>query len=412
MDTDMWLPPVCRGMKYLDRTQFHKNISLQAARIRPELIAKLQSNFPKEIFRAKRVKRVYEEGDKKLVLLQSTSSDLQNFLRAHDADIIPYTVTLDYDFWNTDSILKAVLPEKFADNIPGSFTGTGHIAHMNLQDEFLPYKNLIGQVILDKNERITMVVNKIDTIDTSFRTFKMEVLASSGDINYIVDQKESGCRFRFDFENVYWNSRLQGEHGRLIDQFKRGEVIADVFAGVGPFAVPAGKKMCFVLANDLNTHSYKWLKHNIVDNKVTDTVIPYCLDGKEFIKKSIDEIKKYAGSVQRIHNKKKQEITVHPWIDHYVMNLPATAINFLSAFRDMQFDKSQPPPLVHVYSFSGQKDIQEAKKELLLKASQEIGRPVKGDIWYVRNVAPNKVCNKAPLETLLYILFNSIQQQQ
>ncbi|CAN0457874.1 unnamed protein product, partial [Laminaria digitata] len=33
------------------------------------------------------------------------------------------------------------------------------------------------QVIIDKNPRITTVVNKVDTISTQFRTFPMEVVA-------------------------------------------------------------------------------------------------------------------------------------------------------------------------------------------------------------------------------------------
>jgi tRNA (guanine37-N1)-methyltransferase len=83
-------------------------------------------------------------------------------------------------------------------------------AHMNLRDEFLPYRYLIGQVMLDvslapciradclmdetgrteltrmvrcaqKNSGLRTVVNKLDSIDTEFRVFKMEVLAGDDD---------------------------------------------------------------------------------------------------------------------------------------------------------------------------------------------------------------------------------------
>ena len=75
--------------------------------------------------------------------------------------------------------------------------------------------------------------------------------------------------FAFDFTKVYWNSRLHTEHDRLVQQFSPDDVIADVFAGVGPFALPAAKKGCGVLANDLNPECYKWLSRNIETNKVS-----------------------------------------------------------------------------------------------------------------------------------------------
>jgi tRNA (guanine37-N1)-methyltransferase len=111
----------------------------------------------------------------------------------------------------------------------------------------------------------------------------MELLA--GEPNYVVEQvrsshllcfliakhttqSESECRFTFDFSRVYWNSRLHTEHARLVDMFQPQELVADVFAGVGPFALPAAKKGCAVLANDLNPESYKYLTLNIKDNRV------------------------------------------------------------------------------------------------------------------------------------------------
>lgn len=53
-----------------------------------------------------------------------------------------------------------------------------------------------------------------------------------------------------------------------MDLFKPEDVIADVFAGVGPFAIPAGKKGCGVFANDLNPVSYNYLQINVDNNKV------------------------------------------------------------------------------------------------------------------------------------------------
>ena len=114
----------------------------------------------------------------------------------------------------------------------------------------------------------------------------MELLA--GEPNYIVEQLESGCKFKFDFSKVYWNSRLSTEHERIIGKFNPGDVVGDVFGGVGPFAIPASKKNVIVLANDLNPESYKYLQENIKINKVEPFIKPFNLDGREFIRKHLN----------------------------------------------------------------------------------------------------------------------------
>lgn len=58
------------------------------------------------------------------------------------------------------------------------------------------------------------------------------------------------------------------EHERIISSITPDTVLYDVFAGVGPFAVPAAKKLATVYCNDLNPHSYKFLSRNLIANKV------------------------------------------------------------------------------------------------------------------------------------------------
>jgi tRNA (guanine37-N1)-methyltransferase len=143
------------------------------------------------------------------------------------------------------------------------------LAHLNLRDEYLPYKKVIAEVIIDKNPGIRTVINKIDDVGThsEFRTFQYEVLAGPDDMN--VELSEGDCTFRFNYSKVYWNSRLQTEHKRLVDSFSPGEVVCDVMAGIGPFAIPAGKKGVFVWANDLNPDSYASMKDAVTRNKAS-----------------------------------------------------------------------------------------------------------------------------------------------
>ena len=162
-------------------------------------------------------------------------------------------------------------PEKrdVHDGIPQGFNSAGHVAHLNLRENYMPYKKVIAEVLVDKNPHIRTVINKTADVGTEseFRTFGYEVLAGPDDLD--VEVRENECVFRFDYSKVYWNSKLHGEHTRLIDMFRPGDVVCDVMAGIGPFAVPAGKKGVFVWANDYNPDSYRYLDESIKRNKVS-----------------------------------------------------------------------------------------------------------------------------------------------
>ena len=137
----------------------------------------------------------------------------------------------------------------------------------------------------------------------------MELLA--GEDNTEVVLQEGNCTFSFDYRRVYWNSRLRFEHSRLINTFNPSDVVADMFCGVGPFAIPAAKRGCSVYANDLNPNSYKALLQNCAHNHVEDRVFPSNLDAREFIL-----------------SLGKQNIPVN----QIIMNLPSTAEHFCDVF--------------------------------------------------------------------------------
>jgi tRNA (guanine37-N1)-methyltransferase len=139
--------------------------------------------------------------------------------------------------------------------------------HVNLKEELSPYKPVIGQILL-RLPNVQMVVNKSSNIDNTFRNFEMEILAKKseeemnknvdkslmkkkidGDSSdsferndFVVSVRENGARFMFDFSKVYWNPRLVTEHQKIVDLLKAGDILFDVFAGVGPFSVPAAMK--------------------------------------------------------------------------------------------------------------------------------------------------------------------------
>lgn len=423
-------PPILRGMTgKLDRDAFHKTINILAAQIpASKTTVLLRSKVLKHgILDLSRIQNVLHGPDETRIILLNYQTedeiplDAKQLLEENSATLIPRKVELTYDFWKTDDIMAAILPEDLVDEAPHGYTAIGHIAHLNLRDEYLPYKHVIGQVILDKDRRVRTVVNKLDVIQNQFRVFDMELLA--GEPDYLVEHSESGCKFTFDFRKVYWNSRLHTEHARLIDMFSAEDVIADVFAGVGPFALPAGKKGCGVLANDLNPESYKYLQQNITQNSVQSHVRASCEDGKEFIRAVIsraldDPLPPAKPPMSKSQRAKLQKLarqnptntetprasTPEPpsrkHISHFVMNLPDTAILFLGAFRGVLSPANAGGrdlsgiyaelPMVHCYCFT--RDPEHAEVDIRERVEKELGHPLGGEVSYhhVRSVAPNK----------------------
>ena len=56
-----------------------------------------------------------------------------------------------------------------------------------------------------------------------------------------VTVKHNGVNLTFDFAKVYFNPRLGTEHSRVTSQVEKGDVMLDVFAGVGPFSVACAR---------------------------------------------------------------------------------------------------------------------------------------------------------------------------
>ncbi|KAF9015682.1 S-adenosyl-L-methionine-dependent methyltransferase [Cyathus striatus] len=427
-------PPQYHGFSNeLDKSAFHKSLSVLAARVPPSRTGFFLRNdqLKNSILDLPKIRTVVPDpsnpsGDRLILLRASGKADLSNaarsFLEKEAVGLVNYNIELTYDYWTADEILQSFLPENLREGSPTGFAMTGHLAHVNLNEEYLPYKHIIGQLIMDKNPRVKTVVNKLNSIDTQFRFFKMELIA--GEPNYIVEHNESDCRFTFDFSQVYWNSRLHTEHDRLVQWFNPEDVVADVFAGVGPFTVPAARKGCAVLSNDLNPNSAKYLLKNVTDNRVSDLVRVYCEDGRDFIRAAVrrvveqpfapytgprlsrtQEDKERRQGQKRTGEGKAPEPRFDPpayrkRISHFVMNLPDSAITFLDAFRGILASTNDRDlsgvydvmPMVHCHCFTRELEREKAKVEILQRAEEKLGHPIVEDVTLhlVRSVAPNK----------------------
>ena len=275
-----------------------------------------------------------------------------------------------------------------------------------------------GEVMLDKhkNSGIRTVVNKSGIIEETYRFFKMEVLAGEDKMETTI--LSNGCSFSFDFSKVYWNSRLDKEHCRIVQLLKRSDVVLDMFAGVGPFAIPACKIGCAVYANDLNPHSYSALCNNAKLNKVETYLKAYNLDAREFITKVTSELIGDLVTLPAASSEARPCPAAPRLISHVIMNLPASAVEFLDSFQGLMSDVPQhlrevlELPYVHCYHFT---KSESPETDSLSEVERHLGVQLTAGsytITRVRDVSPNKLMMRVSFKLPSTIAYNSRSDHQ
>lgn len=150
-------PPEVRGMTSLDKEAFMQTITVPALRVPTRVLNKVVKSLRKSTIQRPGLPRVVqdtvESSDFRLVLLdphrvsspssfsEAEAEALRSFSVAQELHY--YELQLTYDNLKSEEVLEAVLPQ--GQDVTSGFSRVGHIAHMNLRDHQLPYKNLIGK---------------------------------------------------------------------------------------------------------------------------------------------------------------------------------------------------------------------------------------------------------------------------
>lgn len=264
-------------------------------------------------------------------------------------EVSEISIILKTNYFSYIELLKKLIPSEC---IVTSFETIGHIIHLNLNNEQLKYKNIIGDVLHYKTGMT--VINKIGTINNEYRYYESEVLAGEKKLKSF--HVENKLKIFIDLEKVYWCSKLQTERMKIAEKTKKGEVVCDAFCGVGALLLYLLKKEAKVIANDLNPEAIKCFKTSLKENKFECENI-YCMDAGAFLESQ--------------QNKK---------IDRFVFNLPEHSleyIKYLKMFRNFY---------LHCFFF-----YKEEYSDLVSFVKSVTGLDVKTE-WFrmVRKVSPSK----------------------
>ncbi|WP_254863382.1 class I SAM-dependent methyltransferase [Halovivax gelatinilyticus] len=162
----------------------------------------------------------------------------------------------------------------------------------------------IARAIVESDLPVDTVLNKRSKIKGETRVRDWEVLAGDGTD---VVHREYGHEFALDLAEVYFSPRLATERHRIAEQIAPGERVFDMFAGVGPYAIPAAAREATVVAVDVNERAIEYLRENAERNDVGERVTAIDADVREVAAEYAD------------------------WADRIVMNLPHSADAFLDA---------------------------------------------------------------------------------
>jgi tRNA (guanine37-N1)-methyltransferase len=200
-------------------------------------------------------------------------------------------------------------------------------------------------------------------VSGEYRTRDLVILAGRPVTRTLVT--EHGHRFTVDLAGAYFSARLSTERQRVLDQVEDGEVILDMFAGVGPFAITLAAKAALVAASDINPQAVALMLENIARNRARN-VLPVLADAR------------------RLRD-------LLPWkFDRVVMNLPLAGTEFLpDAFR-----LCRPGGTIHFYSLVSAHGEHAARIEELggtVLAEREVRSYSPGQ-WHAVYDVRNRLC--------------------
>lgn len=178
--------------------------------------------------------------------------------------------------------LKSELTDQELELLPSGFQTVGKVIIIKLKPELMDKKELLAETYLKLLPYIRSVYINLGKIEGEYRTpERIDYLA--GEKNPEVLHKEHGVKYKFDITEIMFSQGNLNERKHLGNLVDDGEIIVDMFAGIGYFSLPMAvlSKPEKIYSIEINPTAYKYLETNIELNDVEDTVIPIHGDCKE-----------------------------------------------------------------------------------------------------------------------------------
>lgn len=285
------------------------------------------------------------------------------YLPVTDADAVPD----DVDVVTHD--VPARTPQRTPADLLGYEPSYERLGDVVILDEDDPERaREIADSVVASDLPVRSVINRASKVQGETRVREWEVLVhrpEPGDDRPATEtvHREYGHEFLVDVATVYFSPRLATERHRVVQQVEPGERALDMFAGVGPYAIPMAAADAEVVACDVNPEAVRYLEENARRNGVADRVTARVGDVRDLADEYAD------------------------WADRLVMNLPHTADEFLDTAVALAGDDC----VVHLYDFQHEDDPFGPAIEAVRSAAGEAYAVEVLDERVVRSYAPHEL---------------------
>ena len=168
-----------------------------------------------------------------------------------------------------------------------SYDIIGDIAVIRLPDSLEQHIATVAEAIIQTHKRVKTVLRQASPVSGDFRLRQVEWVAGERKTETI--HKEHGCLFKVDLEKCYFSPRLSYERIRIAEQVQLGEVIVNMFAGVGCYSIIIAKrsKAEKIYSIDINPVAVQYMQENVKLNRVVGRVVPIQGDAKRVIEEGM-----------------------------------------------------------------------------------------------------------------------------
>jgi len=182
--------------------------------------------------------------------------------------------------------LESQLTESEQSLLPGGFQTLGKTMILKLKPKLREKKNLIAKTCLELYPFLDSVYLNLGKIEGEFRTPE-RIVHVVGKKNSVVRHKEHGVTYEFDFKKIMFSKGNLNERRHLASLVEKGEIIVDMFAGIGYFSLPIAvlSEAQHIYSIELNPTAYQYLVKNIQLNKVEQKITAIHGDAKNEVLK-------------------------------------------------------------------------------------------------------------------------------